>query len=605
MAFCTNYWIPLVASTDKGHRQFPPQTQFIRCCQRDTIAPVRSEQESRKAAAYPPAYMQYTRMTCRCYEENYSIEAVANESCEPNCTRATRSEVENLRPISGISNIPELFSKFFKEGSRSPKWIFKWTFKEVDVGYRLNEPTGHSETATVFQTQIFPRVSGVRLSACIYFLRTNQCRACARRVCTCARLVRSHVSHLESFRVMSKNEEHIVRWLQQEVSDEEDISGEDCSDVKPDVTVDQDQAEECESEFEIEGDDEQNSLPEQTASSRSQTPSRSPEESDSSEDDIPLSRLQSRGRPRKKKYFSSNRFRWSSVPNVTRSRTPQHNIVLQTPGVKPAFRSILNNSTIPLDIWSFLFTNEMLDKIILHTNKKIRLMRPKYKNQACIQDLDLTELKTFIGLLFYSAIFKENHEHYTSWYSTDGTGREIYGCILSKNRLEVLLNTIRCDDAETREQRRQVDVAGLISELFQSFIHNSQEVYSIGTCAHVDEMLVAFRGRCKFKMYMPKNPTKYGIKIMCITDARNGYLLNAYIYLGKDSDGQNLPQELKHLLKSTQAVLRLITPIENSNRNVTADNWFSSIELVNFSKQRRISFVGTLKKKQARNTARV
>ncbi|GBP92640.1 PiggyBac transposable element-derived protein 4 [Eumeta japonica] len=177
---------------------------------------------------------------------------------------------------------------------------------------------------------------------------------------------------------MSKNDEYIERWLQQDISDEKDISGEDCSDIEPDVTVDQDQAEECESESEIEGDDDQNSLPEQTASSRSQTPSRSPEESDSSEDDIPLSRLQSR--------------------------------------------------------------------------------------------------------------------------ATSG---------LCKKRLS---------------------------------------------------------SKC---IYIPRQ---------------------------KVSDGQTLPQELKHLSKPTQAVLRLITPIENSNRNVTADNWFSSIELVNCLKQRRLSFVGTLKK---------
>lgn len=161
---------------------------------------------------------------------------------------------------------------------------------------------------------------------------------------------------------------------------------------------------------------------------------------------------------------------------------------------------------------------------MLHTNEKIRKIRPKYKKQACVQDLDLTELKAFIGLLFYTAIFKENHEHYTSWYSTDGTGREIYRCIMSKNRLEVLLNTIRFDDADTREERLELDLSAPISELFQSFINKCQDVYSVGPCACVDEMLVAFCGRCKFKMFMPKKPAKYGLKIMCITDATNGYL---------------------------------------------------------------------------------
>ncbi|KAK2578630.1 hypothetical protein KPH14_003656 [Odynerus spinipes] len=223
----------------------------------------------------------------------------------------------------------------------------------------------------------------------------------------------------------------------------------------------------------------------------------------------------------------------------------------------------------------------MLEKVVLHTNEKIREIRSKYKKQICVQDLDLVELKAFIGLLFYTAIFKENHEHYTSWYSTDGSGREIYRCIMNKSRLEVILKTIRFDDTATRETRRETDASALISELFNSFIQRCQDVYAIGSYAYVDEMLLTFRSRCRFKMYMPKKPAKYDIQILCLTDARSGYLLNAYIYVRKDSDGMNFPTEYKKLKKPTQAVLRLISSIEGSNRNITTDNWFTSIELVN------------------------
>jgi hypothetical protein len=212
--------------------------------------------------------------------------------------------------------------------------------------------------------------------------------------------------------------------------------------------------------------------------------------------------------------------------------------------------------------------------------------------------LDLIELKGFIGLLFYTAIFKENREHYTSWYSTDGTGREIYRCIISKNRFEILLKALRFDAAENRPLRRENNPAAPISELFDSFIERCQAVYTIGTCACIDEMLLAFRGRCRFKMYMPKKPAKYGIKIQCLTDAKSGYFLNAYIYVGKDSDGLNLPTEYQRLKKPTQAVMRLISPIEGTNRNITTDNWYTSIELINLMKQKDLTLVGTMRKNQ-------
>ena len=62
-------------------------------------------------------------------------------------------------------------------------------------------------------------------------------------------------------------------------------------------------------------------------------------------------------------------------------------------------------------------------------------------------------------------------------------------------------------------------------------------------------------------------------------------------------------QEQK-LIVATQCVLRLIQPIEGSNRNVTTDNWFSSIELIDELEKRKLTYVGTMRKK-TRNTKRI
>ena len=154
----------------------------------------------------------------------------------------------------------------------------------------------------------------------------------------------------------------------------------------------------------------------------------------------------------------------------------------------------------------------------------------------------------------------------------------------------------RFDDSSTRSERKEKDHAAAISNIFNIFISNCQAVYSIGAHACVDETLIPFRGRCPFRMYMPNKPARYGIKLICLTDAHNSYLLNAYIYVGKDSDGKCLTKEEQKLLKPTQAVIHVAQPIINTNRNVTADNWFSSIELVQELHKRKLTYVGTLKK---------
>lgn len=51
---------------------------------------------------------------------------------------------------------------------------------------------------------------------------------------------------------------------------------------------------------------------------------------------------------------------------------------------------------------------------------------------------------------------------------------------------------------------------------------------------------------------------------MCLCDAKNHYLYNAFIYCGKN----NVPNPKKFAIP-TLNVLELVTPIFNSNRN----NW--------------------------------
>ncbi|XP_067102695.1 piggyBac transposable element-derived protein 4-like [Osmerus mordax] len=53
----------------------------------------------------------------------------------------------------------------------------------------------------------------------------------------------------------------------------------------------------------------------------------------------------------------------------------------------------------------------------------------------------------------------------------------------------------------------------------------------------VDEQLLAFRGRCPFKQYMPSKPAKYGIKSWVACDAKSSYAWKMQVYTGKQMDG--------------------------------------------------------------------
>lgn len=279
--------------------------------------------------------------------------------------------------------------------------------------------------------------------------------------------------------------------------------------------------------------------------------------------------------PRLQSYFyGKNGFKWSAVEPKRFIKTPLHNII-RLPVVR--YSNITKEMNNEYNFWSIFFDDEIMEILLTCTNKKLNLMRIKYKNpqEYSLKDLDNIELKAFLGLLVYSSVFKSNHEDLNILFSTEGYGRDIFRATMSKKRFEILLCALRFDDIEKRKENLKTDSLIAISNIFNKVINNCQKYYSIGTHACIDEMLVPFRGRCSFKMYMPNKPAKYGIKILALTDARNNYLANAYIYSGKKSDGIGLTDEERTLSIPTQSVLRLSKIIQGTNRSITADNWFT------------------------------
>lgn len=209
-----------------------------------------------------------------------------------------------------------------------------------------------------------------------------------------------------------------------------------------------------------------------------------------------------------------------------------------------------------------------------------------------VGDTDIIELRAFIGLLYLQGAFKSGHEDLESLWATDGTGRDIFRSTMSLKRFLFLLSCLRFDDYTTRQERLKTDKLAPISKIFQNFVANSCKNYNPCELLTIDEMLVPFKGRCGFRMYIPSKPAKYGLKVQILADSRNHYMIQAEVYTGSLGTTSN---KSSHSLP-TQTVLRLVKPIAQTNRNITADNWYSSIELVDELKKIGLTYVGTIKK---------
>lgn len=116
-------------------------------------------------------------------------------------------------------------------------------------------------------------------------------------------------------------------------------------------------------------------------------------------------------------------------------------------------------------------------------------------------------------------------------------------------------------------QRKAVDKLAPIRNIFDSFVQNCKNAYTVGANSTIDEKLEGFRGRCGFKQYIPPKPNRYGIKTFALVDSATSYALNLEVYVGQQPPGTyekpNNPYNI---------VLRLIEPISGTNRNLTCDN---------------------------------
>lgn len=287
-------------------------------------------------------------------------------------------------------------------------------------------------------------------------------------------------------------------------------------------------------------------------------------------------------------FLGRNGFKWYSQPLVSkRTRTSSKNIVLHLPGPKGRAKDTKNLK----EIWQLFFTDEILDIIVDSTNREIELRKLKYTTeQRYLQEINKTELMALFGLLYFAGVLKDAHLSLDDMWS-EKFGVAIFRYTMTKNRFEFLLNCLRFDDKTTRAERKAGDKFAPIREIWNLFITNCKSNYTPYEYVTIDEQLLNFRGRCPFKMYLPSKPDKYGLKIIMMCDAKTYYMCSAIPYTGKDPNRN--PQDGAI---PTQYVMKLTTTIAGTNRNVTMDNWFSSVELARKLLENKLTMVGTLRK---------
>ena len=285
-------------------------------------------------------------------------------------------------------------------------------------------------------------------------------------------------------------------------------------------------------------------------------------------------------------YISKSGFVWLRKPPDTSDQPSQIQY-----NATPKGQAL--NVTTPLEAWSILFTDEILNIILHHTNEEIERTISEIKLtggyvQSYQKVVDLVELKAVIGLLYFAGLQKLSNTNTKNLWSP--YGMSLFRLTIPQSRFVFLLFNMRFDDKYTRIERQSEDCLAKIREIWDMFIANCTANYEPHTNCTIDDQLLSFRGKCLFRTYMPTKPDRYGLKIITLNDSTTHYMHHAIPYIGPVTTDLNEEVPFYYVSKVSE-------PIHHTGRNITCGNWFTSISIFDQMKEDfNLTMVGTIRK---------
>lgn len=285
-------------------------------------------------------------------------------------------------------------------------------------------------------------------------------------------------------------------------------------------------------------------------------------------------------------YIAKDKTVWSKTPPQVH-QTPSHNVLRQRSGPHRSTETLSIGDT-----FKRIITVEMVDLIVRYTNKKANKVYDNYNaknpdSQRLWTPVAIQEMCAFIGVLICSGANNSNVDHTSEMWKS--TSYPLYRASMGINRFRSIMRFIRFDDVNRRQTQVEKDKAAPIRDIWTMFNSNLSNMYKPTANLTIDEQLYPFRGHTKFTQYIPSKPAKYGIKIWWICDAENAYPLYGIIYSGKTGNVREKNQ-------GERVVKELAASFKGSGRNITMDNYFTTLPLAKHLLSWKLTIVGTLRK---------
>ena len=230
----------------------------------------------------------------------------------------------------------------------------------------------------------------------------------------------------------------------------------------------------------------------------------------------------------------------------------------------------------PIECFKLFFTGALISILVAQTNLYANQLRSAKAPSPSNRWRDVTEGEMLAYLGLHIAMGIVNLPNLCDFWSTEPIlQHQWFGSIMPRDRFKQILRYFHCADQSSYIPRGQDGhdplykirpIIDILSVRFQLLYNPSREL-------SVDESMIGTKCRVPFLQYMPKKPTKWGIKVWVCADSKTAYVTRFFIYTGKDND-DNSGKQLAY-----RVVMKLLEPYLGKHHKVYFDNFYTSPQL--------------------------
>nr|BAF82021.1 piggyBac transposase Uribo1 [Xenopus borealis] len=237
-----------------------------------------------------------------------------------------------------------------------------------------------------------------------------------------------------------------------------------------------------------------------------------------------------------------------------------------------------------MDFFNLFITEAILQDMVHFTNLYAEQYLashslPVYSRAQAWYPTNVNEIKKFLALTLAMGLVELNTIA-SYWDTTTVISVPLFSAVMPRNRYQILLRFLHFNDnaAAVPPNEPGHDRLYKLRPLIDSLSQRFAEVYTPSQNICVDESLLLFKGRLKFRQYIPSKRSRYGMKFYKLCESSTGYTRSFMFYEGKDTnlDPPGCPLDLT---ASGKIVWELITPLLGQGYHLYVDNFYTSVPL--------------------------